>query len=84
MADEMPDTGGVVREEAARQAVVLAAGLVFVALAAVAERWLHRPDALRDARMTAFKTAERGLARAAGWCWQRAERARRAYESERS
>jgi hypothetical protein len=77
------DPGGAAREEAARQAVAAAAGLLFIGAAAVLQRWLSAPDRARELRMRAAKAAERLSARLAGQLWQFAERARRDYEAER-
>lgn len=72
------------REEAAREAVWLAAMLVAIPLLAWAERKATDPDAMRRVKMLAAREAERLCARSAWAWWQWAERARRAYEAERA
>ena len=74
----------VVRDEAARQAVILAFGVLSVVLMVWVQRHAADPDWFRSQRMRSAKVSERLLARLAGWSWQRAERARLAYESERA
>jgi hypothetical protein len=79
MAD---DTADVLREEAARQAVILAFGVAGMVLVIWAQRRAADPDAARTLRMRAAKGGERFLARLAAWSWGQAERARRAYEQD--
>lgn len=80
-----PTVPQVIREESARQAVIVAAGLVLIAAGTLAERHLSNLD--RDAahrwRMAAWRTTERAFARAAAWSWGRAEWARLGYERAR-
>jgi hypothetical protein len=78
------DTSSVVRDETARQAVILAFGVVSVLVYVWAQRWAADPDLSRTGRMRAAKHAERAWARLAGWAWRRAEQARVAYERDRS
>lgn len=70
------------RDETARQLVVLAAGLLFVGLASWLERWMSNPDAARTVKMHALHDAEVACARVAATAWRMAERARRAYVAE--
>ncbi len=71
------------RAEAARQAIALVGGIILVLAAAFIERKAHEPDAWRTWRMRAAKAAERAAATGAARLWAQAERARRAYESDR-
>ncbi len=84
MAEERaPDPGGRAREEAAGQAVWLAAMLVAIPVLTWLERASSSPDQMRAIRMRLAKGVERFAATsAAGW-WRVAERARLAYEAER-
>lgn len=70
------------RDEAARQAVMLAFSVVSVLLAVAAQRAAHDPDFYRTIRMRLTKGAERFLAMTAARAWRAAERARQAYERE--
>ena len=70
------------RDEAARQLVILAAGLAFVGLAAWLERVMSSPDAARTIKMHGAHQAEVALATLAAWSWRWAERARVAYQAE--
>ena len=85
--DEQTDAAAAaahpLRDETARQLVILAAGLAFVTLATVVERWLSQPDAMRTARMTAARAGEKVAAAAASDCWHVAEWCRLAYEKAR-
>jgi hypothetical protein len=72
----------VVRDETARQAVILLFGVASVLVYVWAQRWATDPDMSRTTRMRAVKHAERGWARLAGWAWRRAEHARLAYERD--
>ena len=76
------DEGRPVRDEAMRQAVALAFGVLAIVVYAIVQRKASQPDSLRTERMRAFKGAERAAARLAGWAWRQAERARQAYEQE--
>jgi hypothetical protein len=78
----MADEDTPVRDEAARQAVALLFGVAAIVIYAVAQRKMAHPDSMRTERMRALKVAERAAARAAGWLWGQAERARKAYERE--
>jgi hypothetical protein len=81
----MPDeaaSSSVVKDETARQAVILAFGVASVLVYVWAQRWAADPDLARSGRMRATKQAERAWARLAAWAWHRAEQARRAYEKD--
>ena len=80
----MPDEGEgrPVRDEAARQAVALAFGVLAIVVYAIVQRKASQPDSLRTERMRALRGAERAAARLAGWAWRQAEKARQAYERE--
>jgi hypothetical protein len=80
--EQQSGAGAAAREETARQLVTLAASLVAVPLIVWLQRHSADPDFLRTLRMSASKQAERCCATAAGWLWQRAEQARRAYEQD--
>jgi hypothetical protein len=81
----MPDDpDSTVRDEAARQAIALVFGVAMMVIAAAAQRKATQPDAWRTERMRILKAAERQLAQLAAWSWQKAERARVAYERETS
>ena len=83
MDERAPDPAGRAREEAAGQAVWIAAMAIAIPLLAWLERKASDPDAWRQVKMRAAKCVERFAAQsAAGW-WRLAERARRAYEAER-
>jgi hypothetical protein len=82
MPDQPATPGDAASTEAARQAVVLAFGVVSVLIMVWAQRAAADPDFYRGQRMRAAKAAERALARLAAWSWSRAERARRAYDRE--
>jgi hypothetical protein len=75
-------SSSVVKDETARQAVILAFGVASVLVYVWAQRWAADPDLARSGRMRATKQAERVWARLAGWAWRRAEAARRAYEKD--
>jgi len=81
--DRAPDPGGRAREEAAGQAVWLAAMLIAIPVLAWVERKSREPDAFRSVKMRAAKQAERFCAMSAANWWALAERARLAYEAER-
>ena len=81
--DDIAAAAHPLRDETARQLVILAAGLAFVTIATVVERWLSQPDAMRTARMAAARTGERVAAAAASDCWHVAEWCRLAYERAR-
>jgi len=81
--DEDRGAGAVAKEEAARQAVWLAAMLLALPLLAWLERKVTSPDTMRQWKMAAAKEAERFCATAAGQWWGLAERARLVYEAER-
>jgi hypothetical protein len=80
--DQVHDAAAAAREEAARQGVWLAAMLIAIPLLAWAERKFTSPDALKTARMRAYREAEKLCAQSARNWWQLAERARQAYERE--
>lgn len=100
MADEHPQAapaaagpgpGSVAKEEAARQLVMIAGGLVLIIAAAWAERYFTSPDAhammaarLGRARQAApgraWKAAERSAATVAARAWKVAEAARVQHE----
>lgn len=82
--DEQTESPGVVREEIARQSVILAFGLAGAVAMVWVQRRMHTATADDWAllRMRAAKLSERAAATAAGRCWQLAERARLAYERE--
>lgn len=82
MVTEQQDTAATVKGEAARQAVMLAFGIVSVLVMVWAQRAASDPDFGREQRMRAAKTSERMLARLAARAWRLAERARREYEQE--
>jgi hypothetical protein len=82
--EEQGSSTSPVKDETARQAVILAFGVVSVLVYVWAQRWAADPDLARSGRMRAARHAERGWARLAGWAWRRAEQARLAYERERS
>jgi len=81
--DRAPDPAGRAREEAAGQAVWLAAMAIAIPLLAWIERKAHEPDAFRSVKMRAAKGVERFAATSAAAWWKVAERARLAYEAER-
>jgi hypothetical protein len=72
-----------IRDETGRQVVILIAGLLFVAAAAVIERWATSPDAWRSAKMRAARYGERACAQTAADMWHAAEACRRVYERAR-
>jgi len=72
-----------VRDEAARQAVILIFGVASVLLMICAQRAAADPDFLRAQRMRAARALERMLATLAALAWNSAERARLRYEEER-
>jgi len=80
----MSDEPGVARDAVVEQAIIL----VFSVAGLIIYVWIQRhasdPDAFRRARMRSAKSSERAYARAAGWCWRRAEDARLAYERDRT
>jgi hypothetical protein len=81
----MPDeTSSVVKDETARQAVILIFGVVSVLVYVWANRVAAAPDFARSQRMQATKQAEKAWARLAAWAWARAEQARVAYEKDRA
>lgn len=84
MSDQQPDAvpADGAREEAARQAVMLAFSVVSVLLAVAAQRAAGDPDFYRTIRMRVTKGAERFLAMTAARAWRAAEAARLAYERE--
>jgi len=57
-APAAPGTGATVKDEAARQLVALAGGLVFIAAAVVVERAASDPDFARSLRMRAARAVE--------------------------
>ena len=79
---ETQTPGETARNEAARQAVILAFGIASVLLMVAGQKAAASPDFYRSARMGAAKAAERQLAWLAGLAWRAAERARVAYERE--
>jgi hypothetical protein len=82
VVSEQQDTAGTVQAEAARQAVILAFGIVSVLIMVWAQRASSDPDFYRAARMRTAKASERLLARLAARAWKSAERARRSYEQD--
>lgn len=78
------ETSSVVKDETARQVVVLLFGVASVLLYVWAQRWAADPDVVKTSRMQAMKKTERAYARAAAWCWRRAEQSRLAYERDRA
>lgn len=82
MTEPQPTTADSARDEAARQAVILAFSVVGVLIMVAAQRAAGDPDFYRTIRMKASKAAERLAAKAAARAWAAAERARRAYERE--
>jgi hypothetical protein len=82
MSEPLPSPGETAQAEAARQAVILVAGIISVLLMVAAQRAAGDPDFYRSARMAVAKRAERVLAVLAGRAWRAAERARVAYERE--
>lgn len=80
MSPETP--ADAAQTEAARQAVILAFGVVGVLVMVWAQRSAGDPDFYRGQRMRAAKASERALARMAAWCWKRAERARLSYDKD--
>lgn len=82
MVEQASDTAATVKGEAARQAVILAFGIVSVLVMVAAQRAAGDPDFYRSQRMKAAKASERLLARLAARAWKLAEAARREYESE--
>ena len=78
-----PDPAGRAREEAAGQAVWLAAMAIAIPVLAWIERKARDPDSLKSLRMRAAKATERFAATTAAAWWKVAERARLAYEAER-
>jgi len=70
--------------EAARQAVILAFGVVSVMIMVWAQRASSDPDFARRARMRAARQGERLAGRVAARAWQLAERARLAYERDQA
>lgn len=83
MDERAPDPAGRAKEEAAGQAVWLAAMVIAIPLLAWLERKATQPDAWRQLKMRAAKGVERFAATTAAEWWKLAERARRAYEAER-
>jgi heme A synthase len=81
MDDQQPTPA---RDEAARQAIILAFSVVGVIVMIWAQRHASDPDAARTVRMRTAKGAERAYAHAAAWAWRQAERARLAYERDRA
>lgn len=84
MADHEPGhVKEAAKETAAVKGVELAAALVMVGLAVLAQ-WAQRrasdPDATTTLTMGWARRAETGWAAAAGVCWRRAEHHRLAYE----
>lgn len=77
------DAMGAAREEAARQAVYVAAMALAVPLLIWLERRAKDPDAWRTSKMAAAKRTERYAASGAAALWRVAEGARQMYESER-
>jgi hypothetical protein len=78
-----PGPAAVLKEETARQAVILVAGVLMIVTAAWAERYFTSPDAhallaarVRRARPRAWKAAERASATVAAQAWKAAEAAR--------
>lgn len=78
-----PTPAQIAREESARQAVVVVAGLILLAAGVAAERYAIGAADTSRGRMAAWLAAERGFARLAGWSWRRAEWARLRYEAAR-
>ena len=81
--DRAPDPAGRAREEAAGQAVWLAAMAIAIPLLAWIERKSRDPDSWRTVKMRGAKGLERFAAQSAAAWWKVAERARLAYEAER-
>lgn len=82
MSEPLPTTADTARDEAARQAVILAFSIIGVLLMVAAQRAAGDPDFYRTIRMRATKGAERLLAMAAARAWRAAERARQLYERD--
>jgi hypothetical protein len=81
---EETSSSSVVKDETARQAIILIFGVASVLVYVWAQRWAADPDLARSGRMHASKRIERAYARLAAWAWHRAEAARRAYEKDRA
>jgi hypothetical protein len=81
--DRAPDPAGRAREEAAGQAVWLAAMAIAIPLLAWIERQASSPDSWQRVKMRAAKVVEKFAATTAANWWKVAERARLAYEAER-
>jgi|HubBroStandDraft_3_1064219.scaffolds.fasta_scaffold132622_2 hypothetical protein len=82
MVEQPESPAGAVKSEAARQAVILAFGVVSVLVMVWAQRAAGDPDFYRSQRMRAAKASERILARLAARAWRLAEAARREYDRE--
>jgi hypothetical protein len=85
MAEEQPagTPAETARREAARQAVILAFGIVTIVIYTWGQRHLAKPDSARSVKMSVARNGERAYARLAAWSWKRAEAFRQAYEGER-
>lgn len=97
MADDQRSASDAAKAEAARQAVILAAGLLTLIMAIPLQRKLMstlRDDPAETRMREALKRASRwdrtagilfncALYPAAGWAWSRARKARADYEAER-
>ena len=82
VTEQQDTTAATVKGEAARQAVILAFGIVSVLVMVAAPRAAGDPDFYRSQRMKAAKASDWLLARLAARAWKLAEAARREYESE--
>jgi hypothetical protein len=76
-------TAEIAKDEAARQAIILAFSIVGVVVMVWAQRHAADPDAARTIRMRGAKSSERWFARLAAWSWHQAEAARLRYEGDR-
>lgn len=78
----MAGPGAAARDEAARQLVALAGGVVFVVVAVAVERAATDPDAFRTARMRAARAVERAAMAVARCAASVADQADRVYRGD--
>lgn len=83
MADEPTKTTDVVREETARQAVILLFSVAGAVITVAAMRSVSNPDGWKTTKMATARAVESYAMRQAAWWAGLADRASRWYERER-